>query len=147
MNNRFEIFTALISKIQKNIKKIKNIEMAEYNLKAIHVSIIYYILIYKTLTAKELTEKCEEDKSTISRALSYLENNNYIMCDSKYTKRYNSPFSLTNFGEKVGKEIITRINSVLDEIGTCMNNQERIMFYNLLSKISDKLDNISNEYQ
>ncbi len=69
------------------------------------------------------------------------------MCDSKYTKRYNSPFSLTNFGEKVGKEIITRINSVLDEIGTCMNNQERIMFYNLLSKISDKLDNISNEYQ
>ena len=96
MAERFETFTILLNRINRNIRKIKNKEMSEFNLKGIHVSIIYYLVMYETLTARELCEKCEEDKGTISRALHYLEHNNFVSCESKYNKRYNSPFILND---------------------------------------------------
>ena len=46
---RFETFTVLINRISRNIRKIKNQEMAEYNLKSAHVSCLYYIFKAKTV--------------------------------------------------------------------------------------------------
>ena len=75
MQERFETFTVLINRISRNIKKIKNQEMAEYNLRSAHVSCLYYIYTLKYATATDLCERCEEDKATISRALDHLETN------------------------------------------------------------------------
>ncbi len=147
MDNRFETFTIVIAKIHKNIRKIKNTEMAKYDLKGIHVSIIYYLMMYKSLTARELREKCEEDKATISRAINYLEINNYVICSTKFVKRYNSPLSLTNLGKEVGNEILQRIEKVLNKINICVDGQDRKIFYNYLIQVSDKLDSISKELQ
>ena len=88
MKERFETFTVLINRISRNIRKIKNQEMAEYNLRSAHVSCLYYIYISENITATDLCEKCEEDKATISRALDYLEKNEFITCESKNAKRY-----------------------------------------------------------
>lgn len=143
MDNRFENFTVLISKINRNIKKIKNNEMSEYNLKSVHVSVLYYLYINKSLTAKELCDKCEEDKATISRTLDFLEKKNYINCFSKYNKRYNSPFILTKTGLEVGKRIDEKIKIVLDEVNDCLKEEERIMLYIFLTKISKGLETIS----
>lgn len=41
MEGRFETFTVLISSINRCIKKIKAEEMAECDLKSIHVSCLY----------------------------------------------------------------------------------------------------------
>ena len=38
MKERFETFTVLINRISRNIRKIKNQEMAEYNLRSSHIS-------------------------------------------------------------------------------------------------------------
>ena len=38
------------------------------------------------MTATELCEKCDADKATVSRTLEFLENENYLICDSKYSK-------------------------------------------------------------
>ena len=43
MENRFETFTVLINRISRNIRKIKNQEMAEYGLRSAHVSCLYYL--------------------------------------------------------------------------------------------------------
>ena len=43
MEERFKTFTVLISKISRNIKKIKNQEMAEYGLRSVHVTCLYYL--------------------------------------------------------------------------------------------------------
>ena len=87
MKERFETFTILINRISRNIRKIKNQEMAEYNLRSPHVSCLYYLYLSDGLTATELCERCEEDKATISRSLDYLETNGYLTCDSKNQKR------------------------------------------------------------
>lgn len=147
MNERFETFTVLINRISRNIRKIKNQKMAEYNLRSSHISCLYFLYSTNNLTATDLTERCEEDKATISRALDYLETNGYLTCKSKCTKRYKSPISLTPKGEAVGKEIADKIDCVLKDVSDCLTQTERIAFYRSLSTISENLERISNSSQ
>lgn len=143
MNQRFETFTVLIAKINRNIRKIKNQEMAEYELKSPHISCLYYLFLSEGLTASQLCERCEEDKATISRSLDYLEKNGYLTCESKCAKRYKSPILLTAKGMEAGKKITDKVNRVLDEIGEALSEEDRISFYRSLSIICDRLETIS----
>ncbi|MBQ5706846.1 MAG: MarR family transcriptional regulator [Peptococcaceae bacterium] len=145
MEERFETFTVLINRISRNIRKIKNQEMADYNLRSAHVSCLYYIYRAETITATELCEKCEEDKATISRALDYLEKNEFITCLSPNTKRYKSPLVLTEKGSIVGKKIADKIDGVLDQISVGLTEEERQSFYRYLSIISNSLEVIANK--
>ena len=140
---RFETFTVLIAKISRNIRKIKNNEMAEYDLRSPHISCLYYLYSSEGLTATELCERCEEDKATISRSLDYLEKNGYIHCESKFAKRYKSPLRLTEKGNDVGKKIFDKVNSVLDQVGVELTDEERRTFYRHLAIISNDLERIT----
>ena len=144
MQERFETFTVLINRIGRNIRKIKNREMAEYNLRSSQISCLYYIYTLKDATATDLCERCEEDKATISRALDHLETNGYIVREVKSTKRYKSPLSLTDKGLEVGKKIADKIDNVLDSIGAGLTEKERGDFYRNLSIISDGLERVIN---
>ena len=143
MQERFETFTVLIHRINRNIRKIKNQKMAEYQLRSVHVSCLYYLYLTNGLTAAELCERCEEDKATISRALDYLEKNGYLTCEAKSVKRYKSPLILTDKGIEAGKTITDKIDSVLDEISADLTEEERTAFYRSLSIISERLEAIS----
>ena len=143
MQERFETFTVLINRISRNIRKIKNQEMAEYDLRSAHVSCIYYLYSADGLTATELCERCEEDKATISRALDYLEKNDFLSCDSKSAKRYKSVLTLTPKGIAAGKKIADKINAVLEETSVGLTEKERVDFYRSLSIISESLEAVS----
>ena len=114
MKERFQTFTVLISKISRNIKKIKNQEMAEYGLRSVHVTCLYYLYAQESLTATELCELCEEDKATISRGLDFLEENGYIVCETKQAKRYKSALVLTEKGMEIADKIYTRHKKLTD---------------------------------
>ncbi len=146
MKERFETFTVLIAKISRNIRKIKNQEMAEYDLRSSHISCLYYLYSFEAMIAADLCEKCEEDKATISRSLDYLEKNGYLTCEVKYSKRYKSPLILTEKGKEVGKRITDKIDRVLDEISIGLTEEERLDFYRSLSVISNGLDAIVKRY-
>lgn len=143
MINRFETFTVLINRISRNIRKIKNQEMADYDLKSSHISCLYYLYSTENMTANDLCEQCEEDKATISRSLDYLEKNGYLTCKSKSAKRYKSPLVLTEKGCVVGKEIAEKTDRVLSEISGGLTEEERVAFYRYLSIISDSLEIVS----
>ncbi len=142
MIERFETFTALIAKINRNIRRIKLREMADYDLRAVHTSCLYYLYVSETLTATELCEKCEEDKATISRALDYLEINGYLTRTSA-PKRYRAPLTLTEKGAEVGRRISDRVDRVLDEVSAALTEEERVAFYRSLKLLSDRLDTIA----
>lgn len=144
MENRFETFTVLINRISRNIRKIKNQEMAEYSLRSAHISCIYYLYSFGALTATELCEKCEEDKATISRAIDYLEEKEYIICESKALKRYKSPLILSDTGKIIGEKISKKIDKVLEAVSVGLADEERIEFYKTLTIISDNIENVSN---
>ena len=143
MQERFERFTVLINRISRDIRKIKNQEMAAYHLRSAHVSCLYYIYSLDGVTAAELCEHCEEDKATISRALDYLESNGFICRASDYAKRYRSPLRLTEKGQEVGKRIAEKINAVLDTVSHTLTEDERVAFYRSLSAISRSLGAIA----
>jgi len=143
MKERFETFTVLINRISRNIRKIKNQEMAEYNLRSSHISCLYYLYSTEGLTATDLCERCEEDKATISRVLDYLETNGYLTCNSKNVKGYKSPLILTDKGLTVAKKIADKIDGVLEEISVELTEEERISFYRSLSIISNSLEAVS----
>ena len=109
MQERFEMFTVLINRISRDIRRIKNQEMAAYHLRSAHVSCLYYIYSMGGVTSAELCEHCEEDKATISRALDYLEGNGFILRPCEGAKRYKSPLHLTEKGRAVGEQISERI--------------------------------------
>ena len=90
MQERFETFTVLINRISRDIRKIKNQEMADYHLRSVHVSCLYYVYSLGNVTSAELCEHCEEDKATISRAVDYLETNGFLLRDTGATI---SPFN------------------------------------------------------
>ena len=140
MTERYETFTILINRINRNIKKIKNLEMAEHELRSSHISCLYYLYKSENLTASELCERCEEDKATVSRSLDFLEDNGYLINQSKDTKKYKSPVALSEKGEKVGKEIADKVDKVLEEVGEVLTESERKEFYRALALISDRLD-------
>ena len=143
MTERFETFTVLMNRISRNIRKIKNREMAEYKLRSPHISCLYYLYISGELTATDLCERCEEDKATISRSLDYLEKNGYLTCNSKSAKRYNSPFSLTEKGSEAGARITSKINGILDEVSVGLSDDDRESFYRCLKIISANIDRVS----
>ena len=143
MQERFETFTVLINRISRNIRRIKNQEMAEYSLRSVHVSCLYYLYTNKGATATDLCERCEEDKATISRAVDYLETNGFLFCESKSTKRYKSPLILTDKGNEAGEKIADKINCVLNAVSGGLTEEERVAFYRSLSIISDSLETVS----
>lgn len=143
MEERFETFTVLINRISRNIRRIKNQEMAAYGLKGAQISCLYYLYCDEGLTATELCERCEEDKATISRALDHLERSGYLLCQSKQAKRYKSPVLLTEAGREMGRRIAKKIGQVLEQISGGLSDEERTAFYIRLSAISEGLETVA----
>ncbi|MBQ9791258.1 MAG: winged helix-turn-helix transcriptional regulator [Clostridia bacterium] len=146
MENRFATFTILMTKINRFIRKIKTIEMAEFDLKSPHVSCLYYLYVAKSLTAKELCDLCDEDKASISRSIEYLEKNEYITCSSSQKKRYKSPLTLTEKGVNVAKKIVVIIDKMLEKASIGVTDEERHIMYKSLSTICDNLQSVCDNY-
>ncbi len=146
MQDRFQNFTVLTLNIHRCIQKIKNEEMAEFNLKAPHVSCLYYLYKNGPLTATELCEICLEDKSYVSHSLKSLEADGYITCDSNAKKRYNASLSLTEKGRDLSAKMVEKIDRVLLSAGVGVQDSEREIFYSSLLKISNNLEAICEKY-
>ncbi len=146
MQERFETFTVLIAKISRNIRKIKSFEMAEFDLKAPHVSCLYYLLRDGTLTSKELSDLCDEDKAAISRSIDFLETRGYLVCNSDAKKRYKARFFLTEDGKKIAAKITEKIDGILSFVGKSLEEKERQRFYDDLKSVSDNLESFCEKY-
>lgn len=144
MREQFEIFTVLINRISRNMRRIKLNEMLEYNLRSSHMACIYFLYSSGSLTAKELSDKCAEDKATISRTLDHLEEKGFISCASRKAKRYKTPITLTDKGRTVGKGIAEKVDAIVDQISDGLSTEERQSFYRALSLVSDNLQRVAD---
>ena len=142
MEESFEAFTVLISKISRSIKRLKAGEMAQFKLRGTHVSCLYYLFISGSLTASELCERCEEDKAAVSRSIDYLETNGYIVCSTTAAKRYKSPLRLTEKGQELGRAVSERIERIVAQASCGLDEAERESMYRALTVRSDNLERI-----
>ena len=146
MYDRFQNFTVLTLNVHRCIQKIKNEEMAEFDLKAPHVSCLYYLYKNGPLTATELCDICLEDKSYISHSLKSLEADGYVRCDWGAKKRYNAPLNLTEKGRELSSRMVEKIDRVLESASLGLDANDREIFYSTLLKISNNLEAICEKY-
>jgi len=139
MDDRFHTFTVLINDISRCIHRIKTDAMAEFNLKSSHVSCLYYLYQAGTLTAKELSDICREDKANISRTIKYLESSGYLICRTQQQKRYQSPIGLTEAGRQVGERIARRIDAILCHMDEDISEEHRKIMYQSLAVVRKNL--------
>ena len=121
--------------------------MAEFELKSLHVSCLYYLYRFNTLTSKELAEICEEDKAAVSRSLVFLENKGYIYCTKDIQKRYKSPFLLTEKGNSVAMIIVDKVDKILCEASRGLSEEDREIMYRGMTLISENLERICVNYE
>lgn len=146
MNERFGMFTVLITRIGRSIRRLKTEEMAEFHLKSAHLSCLYFLHSLGALTARELCDLCAEDKSSVSRSLEYLEENGYLVCVSKAKKRYNAQMELTDRGREVARALEERIDRVLEQASEGMTREDRQIMYRSLALIDVNLQKICEQY-
>ncbi len=146
MEDRFELFTTLMTKISRNIRRIKTKEMAEFDLKTPHTSCLYYLYKVGGMTAKELCDICDEDKAAISRSIDFLEKQEFIECDSKADKRYKSELYLTEKGKEVAQKVAKKVDYVVDKASEGLSEENRIILYKSLNLISENLKKFNDKY-
>ena len=144
MEQRFETFTALVTGISRDIRKIKNEEMVEFRLKGPHVSCLYYLYKKGDLYATALCELCEEDKANMSRILEHLESRGYIVPRSE--RRYRAPIRLSEEGREIGAHIAEKIDRVLFAASEGVNEEHRRILYACLSQIHTNLQKFCEGY-
>ena len=148
MNNRFEVFTTQIAKVSRFVRKIKTAETAEFDLKSTHVSCLYYLFKrHDGLTAKELSDICDEDKAAISRSVEDLEKKGLLTADAKKEKRWKSALVLTKEGNVVARSIASKVDKIVEAASNGLTEANRKIFYDSLQIICENLENLCKNYQ
>lgn len=145
METGFEGFTVLLSRISRNIRKLKTEQMESLDLKAPHVSCLYYLHEFGPQTAAELCERCEEDKAAISRSLDYLERNGYLVREVTGKKSYRSLLRLTDKGMQTAGEMARRISHIVEAASGELTPEERQTMYRALEIICRNLENLNHK--
>lgn len=146
MEERFKKFTISMTKIRRCIQRIKAEEMAEYNLKSPHVSCLYYIYKEGSLTATQLCEICDEDKAAVSRSILQLKEEGYVSYSENSQKRYRAHIELTEKGKEIAKDLVCKIDNILNMAGEGLTEINRKIFYESLDLISSNLEKICKSY-
>lgn len=142
--DRFENLATGVAQIYKDILKIKRYQMQSLGLKSTYVMCLYYLGRYpKGLTAAALCKLCKENKAGISRILSELIQKGFIRYDNENSsKKYRAKILLTDSGNEYATKINDGIIEAVTKGGLGITNEEREVFYRVLSRIADNLDDI-----
>lgn len=138
MENRFENYTFLILRAAKQIQRIKNYKIEEFGLKAVHVMCLHYLNQNPGgLTSTELVRMTLEDKAAMSRALSVLQEKDFVI----YSKNErNGRVYLTEAGRKVAADISLMAADAVDAGGNGVTEEDRAVFYQVLKHITENLN-------
>lgn len=145
MIGRFEVFTLALSELTSSWNKIAAEEMKVYGLKG--SCVIYLIALYKIaegLTAANLCEMCNRDKAEVSRAIKSLEEKGFVVRKNTTASGYRANIALTEEGRKITTELREKIKLVVEEGGRGLTENEREIFYDVLTRISCNLKLIAS---
>lgn len=143
MIDRFEKLTDGISRIYKKMQKIKKQQMSVFGLKSTHAMCLYYLSGTPSgMTAADLCLKCHEDKAAVSRILSELETLGFISYADSSGKKYRANAVLTDKGQQYARKIREIILQITEMTGKGITDEEREIFYRVLSVIASNIDKI-----
>ncbi len=141
--DRFEEFVRIISRIHKQIQKIKDLEMRELGLKGPHVMSLFYLSRHEEgLTAAQLCRLISIDKAAISRVLAQLQERGLIEYPES-VRRYRAPAVLTAAGRDISLRIGELICGIVFRAARGMETEARESMYASLYRIAENLETIT----
>jgi len=146
MESRYEIISASISSMYHDIQKIERIEMARYGLKGPHAQCLLVMRKHpQGITAARLCEACEKDKSAVSRILAELEEAGMILRENQNGSYYRASLTLTEQGMAAADAVVEKARLAVELAGTGFDQQDREVFYRVLSIIAGNLHKLCRE--
>ncbi len=136
MLDRYEDFTRLISKINKNIQRIKLQETKKYGLIGSQLNFIYYLGKYHQLSFKDFCNVLNSDKAFVSRNIKILKDKKLI------TTNDNAVYQLTSKGVEIFKLSTKRTEEICNMI--YIDEIEKDNFYKNLNEINERLTMIGD---
>ncbi len=144
--SRFERFSQALSVLTRYWHKIASDEMEKYGLKGPYS--VYLITLRRHeegLTSVQLSELCGRDKSDVSRAISVLEKSGFVQKRRVGRNLYRAKITLTDVGRTAADYIANRADLAVEAGGKGISDEEREVFYRTLDKISQNLQQVSQE--
>ena len=133
----FEQFSLLILKMSKVVQKIKALEMVPFDLKAVHVMILYLLRMHREgLSVSELCRQTLDDKAAVSRAVAVLRERGYVIPGDARL----SPVRPTKEGEELAAYITGRAACAVSEGGVGLSDEERTRFFSVMETICNNLE-------
>ncbi len=141
MLDRFEEFTFLISRINKDIQKIKLHQLKKYGLNGSQMEFIYYLGKYKELSFKEFCKVLNYDKAFVSRNLNLLKKQNLLI--ENFNQNNKTIYSLNEQGIEIFRSNKQKTEQICKTV--YLEDNKKDSFYNNLIEISNKLHKIGDD--
>ena len=148
MEDRFKIFTGLITNISRCIQKIKNEEMAALGFKGRQVQCLFTLYgLEEGASITQLCDLCGEDKGMLSRTVKDLIEQGLIYVDERKDQKYRNPLKLTAKGNEIAQTVADKISQMLEQGSNGVTNDDRECLYATLTRISANLTKICENYK
>lgn len=138
--NRFEKFILAVEGIHKAVQKIKINEAPKFGLKGVHLFWLCELLKSdEGMTACELAESTQINRSLVSREIETLSKNDYVTILPSGKGGYNAKLVLTEKGRAAATEIEAAALAFQRRAGAGISGDDLRTFYATLEKILENL--------
>jgi len=144
---RFFNFTRLIDGVHKSILRLRLDKAPVFGVKGVHIFWVYELLQHpEGLSAAELAQRSQIDRSLISREISALKKEGYIeTADPDKPRNYKAKLVLTEKGVQAAKSIASLGIQIQNRASADISEQDLEIFYATLEKLYHNLEKISEE--
>ena len=120
--------------------------MEKYGLKGTHSVYLLTLASHpEGLTASQLCDACNKDKSDVSRMMSIMEAKKLVKKEGVHQNLYRGTFHLTETGLKAAERVRSRASRAVEIAGRDLSEENRIIFYESLESIAINLRQLSKE--
>ncbi len=146
MLTRYELLCASVSSMYHDIQKIERVEMEKFGLKGPHAQCLLTMRRFpEGLTAGQLCAFCEKDKAAVSRTVSELESAGMLIRADRNGNRYRALLTLSEQGIQAAEAVSSRALKAVERAGTGLEDQQRQVFYQVLSLIAENLHTLCRD--
>ena len=144
MISRYELLSAYVTDISREISKISATEMKRYGLRGSSAKYLLVMLSHGApMTATRLSQLSGRDKADVSRALAELHDGDMILQTGG--GKYRARIALTEKGMEIARQLHDRAMAIIGYVGKDINDGERELLYRMLSSILKNLHALNND--
>ena len=137
MISKYELFSASVSSLYRDIQRIERRETAKYGMKGPHAQCLLAMSRYpEGITATQICDICEKDKAAVSRTLAELEENGLVLRTARNGSRYRALLTLTEKGKDAARTVNEKAQIAVELAGAGLDDAQREVFYAVLDVIA-----------